>query len=62
MLSIGTPSKNGEQNKVIHRHLDYATSFGGEIHILYYDPNSIRQLVSYLLAQRICYLELKIKK
>lgn len=38
MLSIGTPSKNGEQNEVIHRHLDYAASFGGEIHIIYYDP------------------------
>ncbi len=43
MLSIGTPSKNGEQNEVILRHLDYAKSFGGEIHILYYDPDTVHQ-------------------
>jgi glycosyltransferase involved in cell wall biosynthesis len=43
MLSIGAPSKYGEQNEVINRHLDYATSFGGEIHILYYDPNTIHK-------------------
>lgn len=43
MLSIGTPSKNGERNEVIQRHLDYATSFGGEIHILYFDPKTVLQ-------------------